>query len=87
MEFLTAEDFEDFITHIHDKIFKLFFQRTVVMIECLTGFCPPSVVETLDLEQLTLKDTNFITKNLKEYFSDVIYETHLKDYPVELLPD
>ena len=88
MEFIiTAENFEDFITHIHDKIFKLFFQRTVVMIECLTGFCPPSVVDTLDLTRLTLKDTNFITKNLKEYFSDVIYETYLKDYPEDLLPD
>ena len=87
MDFFTAEDFEDFITHIHDKIFKLFFQRTVVMLECLTGFCPPSVVDTLDLTNLKLKDTNFINKNLKEYFSDVIYETYLKDYPADLLPD
>lgn len=87
MEFITPDNFEDFITHIHDKLFKMFFQRTAVMVECLTNFCPPSVVDTLDLTQLRLKDTNFITKNLKEYFSDVIYETYLKDYPDALLPD
>ena len=87
MEFFTIENFEDFINHIHDKFFKIFFQRTSVMIECLTGFCPKDVVDTLDLEHLTLKDTNFITKSLEEYFSDVIYETHLKDYPADLLPD
>ena len=87
MEFITPENFEDFITHIHDKLFKLFFQRTAVMLECLTHFCPRAVVDTLDLTQLKLKDTNFITKNLKEYFSDVIYETYLKDYPDSLQPD
>ena len=57
------------------------------MMECLTRFCPPRVVDTLDLTQLKLKDTNFITKNLKEYFSDVIYETYLKDYPDSLKLD
>ena len=40
MEFITPDNFEDFIIHIHDKLFKLFFQRTAVMVECLTRFCP-----------------------------------------------
>ena len=87
MEFITAENFADFIAHIHDKIFKIFFQRTSVIRECLTTFCPKNVVDTLDLTQLKLHDTNFVTKNLKEHFSDVIYETYLKDYPDSLRPD
>ena len=87
MEFITADNFADFIAHIHDKIFKIFFQRTSVMRECLTTFCPKNVVDTLDLTQLKLQDTNFVTKNLKEHFSDVIYETYLKDYPDSLRPD
>ena len=87
MEFITAENFADFIAHIHDKIFKIFFQRTSVIRECLTTFCPKNVVDTLDLTQLKLQDTNFVTKNLKEHFSDVIYETYLKDYPDSLRPD
>ena len=87
LQFISPEEFEDFINHIHDKLFKLFFQYVQVMRDCLTNFCPPAVVETLDLSRLELKDTNFITKNLKEYFSDVIYETYLKEYPDSLQPE
>lgn len=78
MEGLTPENFDDFINHIYDKIFKLFFKHKPVAVDCLTYFVDKEVVEQLDLEQMTLKDTNFISKDLEEFYSDVIYETYLK---------
>ena len=78
MEGLTPENFDDFINHIYDRIFKLFFKHKPVVVDCLTYFVDKNIVDRLDLEQLTLKDTNFISKDLEEFFSDVIYETYLK---------
>jgi predicted transposase YdaD len=78
MEGITLENFDDFINHIYDKIFKLFFKHKPVAVDCLTHFVDKNIVDKLDLDELTLKDTNFITKGLEEYFSDVIYETYLK---------
>ncbi len=72
MDGLTAENFDDFINHIYDKIFKLFFKHKPVAVDCLTHFVDKNIVEKLDLEHLKLKDTNFISKDLQEYFSDVI---------------
>ena len=47
MEFITPDNFENFITHIHDKLFKLFYLRfakknegktnILLLIKCL--FC------------------------------------------------
>ena len=81
MEKLTPENFDDFINNIFDKIFKLFFTHKPVAVDCLTHFVDKKIVDKLDLDQMTLKDTNFISKNLAEYYSDVIYETYLKEPP------
>jgi hypothetical protein len=78
MDGLTTENFDDFINHIYDKIFKLFFKHKPVAVDCLTNFVDKSIVGKLDLNRMTLKDTNFISKDLQEFFSDVIYETYLK---------
>jgi Putative transposase, YhgA-like len=85
MEKLTPENFDDFINNIFDKIFKLFFTHKQVAVDCLTHFVDKKIVDKLDLDQMTLKDTNFISKNLAEYYSDVIYETTLKE-PLDVLP-
>jgi Putative transposase, YhgA-like len=78
MDGLTPENFDDFINHIYDKIFKLFFKHKPVAVDCLTHFVDKSIVDKLDLDRMKLKDTNFISKDLQEFFSDVIYETYLK---------
>jgi hypothetical protein len=85
MDGITPENFDDFINHIYDKIFKLFFKHKPVAVDCLTHFVAKDIVDRLDLELMTLKDTNFISKDLQEYYSDVIYETYLNMSEAELL--
>ena len=65
MEGLTPENFDDFINHIYDRIFKLFFKHKPVAVDCLTHFVDKDIVDKLDLDVMTLKDTNFISKDLK----------------------
>jgi Putative transposase, YhgA-like len=70
----------DLINNSNDKSFKTTFTYKPAAVEYLETFLS-DVASKLDLEQLTLKDTNFIAEDLDEYYSDVIYETYLK--PVE----
>ena len=73
---------EELINNINDKIFKSTFQQKESVVEYLKTFLA-TIAEMLDLDNLTLKDTNFISEELEEYFSDVIFETTLKDKKVK----
>jgi predicted transposase/invertase (TIGR01784 family) len=70
--------FAELINNINDKIFKSTFTQTPSAVEYLNTFLT-SVADKLDLENMILKDTNFVSEELEEYFSDVVYETTLKD--------
>ena len=69
---------DELINNINDKIFKSTFQQKESAIEYLQTFLS-TVASKLNLDDLTLKDTNFVSDELEEYFSDVVFETTLKD--------
>ena len=69
---------DELINNINDKIFKSTFQQKESAIEYLQTFLS-NVASKLNLDDLTLKDTNFVSDELEEYFSDVVFETTLKD--------
>jgi predicted transposase/invertase (TIGR01784 family) len=75
---MDKQTLDELINNINDKIFKSTFTQTPSAIEYLNTFLK-SVADTLDLDNLILKDTNFVSEELEEYFSDVVYETTLKD--------
>jgi hypothetical protein len=77
---MNEQTFAELINNINDKIFKTTFQYKATAVEYLQVFLS-DVAEQLDLEALTLKDTNFLDEGLEEYFSDVVYETYLKPTP------
>jgi Putative transposase, YhgA-like len=70
----------ELINNPNDKTFKTTLTYKPAAVEYLETFLS-SVAAKLDMDQLTIKDTNFIAEELEEYYSDVIYETYLK--PVE----
>lgn len=76
--FMTIQEFKDFINNINDKIFKATFKQKASAVEYLTVFLS-TIAEQLDLDNLILSDTNFVSDELEEYFSDVIFETTLKN--------
>jgi predicted transposase/invertase (TIGR01784 family) len=75
---MDKQTLDELINNINDKIFKSTFTQTPSAIEYMNTFLK-SVADKLDLDNLILKDTNFVSQELEEYFSDVVYETTLKD--------
>ena len=76
---MNKQDFEELLNNINDKVFKSCFQYQPTAVEYLQVFVS-AVAELLDLEHLTLKDTNFVNADLEEYFCDVVYETKTCKY-------
>ena len=70
--------FDELINNINDKIFKTAFKQKESVIEYLQIFLT-DIASKLDLENLMLSDTNFVSEDLEEYFCDVVFETTLKD--------
>ena len=68
---------ETFIDRINDKLAKVILQNKESAVEYLEVFLS-DIAESLDLEGMTLKDTNLIDDQLGEYFCDAVYETYLK---------
>jgi Putative transposase, YhgA-like len=66
------------IDRSNDKLFKGVMGLKPSAIEYMEQFCP-EVANLIELDNLSLKDTNFINETLEEFFSDVIYETYLKE--------
>jgi Putative transposase, YhgA-like len=73
----TFQEFEELINNINDKVFKATFQNKEAAVEYLERFVT-QLATMLDLENMTLSDTNFVSEGLEEYFCDVVYETHIK---------
>ena len=74
---MNEQNLEELLNNINDKVFKSCFQYQPTAVEYLQVFVS-SIAALLDLEHLTLKDTNFVNADLEEYFCDVVYETKLK---------
>ena len=60
---MTEEDFKELLNNINDKVFKSCFQYQPTAVEYLEVFVS-SIAVFLDLEHLTLKDTNFVNAEL-----------------------
>jgi hypothetical protein len=74
---MDRELIDNLVDRINDKIFKIVFQNKESAIEYLETFLS-DIAQSLDLEGMTLRDTNLLDEHLGEYFCDAIYETHLK---------
>jgi len=61
----------------HDKLFKQTFSLVSQVIVFLQEFISTDIVDRLDLSSLRQENVSFITDNLQEYFSDIIYSCHL----------
>ena len=68
---------DDVIHHANDKSFKTIMKVKETAIEYVEQFFP-ELLKYIDISTFELDNTNYITKEFDEYFSDVVYRTQLK---------
>ena len=64
--------------HAHDKIFKAAFQYRETAIEFVKTFVSKDIIQFINFDDFTLDITDYISGNMKELFSDVVYKTSYK---------
>ncbi|GGP17073.1 Rpn family recombination-promoting nuclease/putative transposase [Oceanobacillus neutriphilus] len=69
------------IQNPHDKIFKETFSNVDVVKEFITHFLPPSVRNTIDVASIQPQKDSFISHDLQEYFSDLLFQTKIHHKP------
>ena len=73
----TAPQDEETLHHAGDKTFKVAMQEKEVALEYMENFLP-KLYAHLDTTNFELDNTNYVSKDFKEYYSDVVYRTYLK---------
>ncbi len=68
----------------HDQFFKATFSNKKVAEAYIRKFLDPELVHHLELDQLTLQQTSYISKQLKPYFSDIVYTCPYGDSHINL---
>ena len=59
----------------HNKLFVAAFKHKQTIIDYLTTFFPKHLTAKMDLDKLELDNTNYVTRKMKDFFSDVVYRT------------
>jgi Putative transposase, YhgA-like len=72
------------IVNIHDAFFKNTFSYPEIVKEYIAKFMEKDLVENIDLESLELEPTSYVTSELTEYFSDLVWNVKYKATNVKI---
>jgi len=72
------------INNPHDKFFKETFSVRENVIDFLQGTFPEEIIKKLDLSTLTYDNTSYISEELKEYFSDIVYNCVYRETVIKI---
>ncbi len=61
------------IPNIHDKYFKQIFSHKAEMQDFISGSFPKEILKKLDFNTLVIENNSYIDNELKENFSDLVY--------------
>jgi predicted transposase/invertase (TIGR01784 family) len=67
------------ITNPHDRFFKEVFSRPEVAEDFLLHYLPPHVSGLLQTNTIRLHKDSFVDANLKEFFSDLLYQVDFRE--------
>ncbi len=67
------------INNPHDKFFKAIFAMRTVVKEYLDNFFPKDLLAKLDIETLEIESNSYITSELEEFFSDIVWRCKFRD--------
>ena len=68
------------IANPHDKLFKEAWSNRETAQDFLQQYLPREVLELVDLNTLEISKDSFVEKELKDYFSDLLYNVSLKEH-------
>ena len=66
------------VTNPHDKFFKETLSREEVARDFVLHYLPERIRDCLDVDSLTVSKDTFVDKELREYFSDLLYSIDIK---------
>ena len=72
------------VVNPHDKFFKELFSHKDEAGDFFAHYLPEDILKHLDLTEIEIVKESFIEKELKEYFSDILYKVSLSDTPAYL---
>jgi predicted transposase/invertase (TIGR01784 family) len=67
------------ISNPHDKLFKQIWSNRETARDFFAHYLPAEIRELLDLDTLEIRKDSFVDRNLKEYFSDLLYSVSFGD--------
>jgi predicted transposase/invertase (TIGR01784 family) len=67
------------INNIHDKFVKELLSDKEIAISFLSAYLPQEDIQILDISSLEYATTNYITSELEEFFSDIVFKINLKN--------
>ena len=74
------EELNDFNYHRpHDMYFEQVFKVLPVVLELVNKFLPPEQLAALNLQTLQLSSESFLSDDLREFFSDLVYTCETTD--------
>jgi predicted transposase/invertase (TIGR01784 family) len=68
----------------HDKLFRAVWSNPENAAGFLKHYLPENVLQVLDLASLEIAKDSFIEKDLKDYYSDILYKVMLAGKPAYL---
>ena len=69
----------DKINNPHDNFFRKTWSDPRVAGDFLANYLPETVAKHVDLTQLKIQTGSFVDKDLREHYSDILYEVDVKD--------
>ena len=67
------------IKNVHDKFFKELFSQRENVKDFLKGALPAGIVKEINFDKIKLENTEYIDKEYKSNFSDLVVKTELKN--------
>ncbi|MGB4959615.1 MAG: Rpn family recombination-promoting nuclease/putative transposase, partial [Saprospiraceae bacterium] len=68
------------INNIHDKFVRESFSDATRAIAFFERFLPEELIETIELSSLKVLQESYMSQQLQEHFSDLVFEVALKDH-------
>jgi len=74
----------DFRVNPHDAFFKKNFEKREVIVSYIKDFLPKSLSQYIDIKTLSLDGNQYADNDLRQYFSDIVYNCKFKDSNAKL---
>jgi predicted transposase/invertase (TIGR01784 family) len=72
------------VANSHDAFFKSTFSYLDIAQSYIENFMDKNLVQSIDLQSLTLDSTSYITPDLEDFFADLVWTANYKDTKIKI---